>query len=98
MATSRSLPPTDGSKKLHAITDQGRAFLAANRPALDALLARMDEAGRTNESSRAPQIMRAMENLKLALRLRMARGPLTPKQLDAVATALDTAAITVERI
>lgn len=88
----------DAGKKLHTITDQGRAFLEANRQVLDALLARMDESARTHGDGPAPQIVRAMENLKLALRLRMARGPLTNEQADAVAAALDTAATTVEKV
>ncbi len=91
-------PSDDGTKKLHKITDQGRAFLEANRPALDALLARMEEAGKANASGHAPQIVRAMENLKLSLRLRLSRGPLTAEQADAVAAALDAAATTVERV
>ncbi len=91
-------PSAEGSKKLHEITDQGRAFLDANRPALNALLARMEEAGKTHGSGRAPQIVRAMENLRMALRLRMAQGPLSAEQVDAVAAALDGAATKVERI
>lgn len=87
----------EGTRKLHTITDQGRAFLEANRPALDALLARMDEAARRQGDGPAPQIVRAMENLKLAMRLRMARGPLDAEQADAVAAALDAAAQAVER-
>jgi DNA-binding PadR family transcriptional regulator len=87
----------EGSKKLHAITGEGRAFLEANRGTLDALLARMEEAGRTHGGGPAPQVIRAMENLKLALRLRMARGPLTATQADAIAAALDMAATSVER-
>jgi DNA-binding PadR family transcriptional regulator len=88
----------EGGKKLHEITAQGRAFLDANRPTLDALLARMTEAGRAQESGAVPQIIRAMENLKLALRLRVTRGPLTEDQANAVAAALDAAAQTVERL
>ena len=88
----------EGGKKLHEITPQGRAFIEANRPALDALLARMDEAARTHGDGPAPQIIRAMENLKLALRLRLARGPLTTEQVNAVAAAVDAAAISVEKI
>ncbi|MEO3473351.1 PadR family transcriptional regulator [Roseomonas sp. CAU 1739] len=87
----------EGGRKLHEVTEQGRAFLAANRPTHDALLARMDEAGRAQGGGPAPQIIRAMENLKLALRMRMARGPLTAEQADAVAAALDAAATGVER-
>ncbi len=87
----------DSGKKLHEITEQGRAFLEANRPALDGLLARMTEAGRTHGSGSAPQIIRAMENLKLALRLRLTRGALSDEQASTVAAALDAAANAVER-
>ncbi len=86
-----------GSKKLHAITPEGQVYLDANRPAVDALLARMDEAGRMHAGGPAPQVLRAAENLKLALRLRLARGPLTEEQANAVAAALDAAATSVER-
>jgi DNA-binding PadR family transcriptional regulator len=87
----------EGAKKLHEITAEGRAYLDANRPAVDALLARMNEAGRAHGGGPAPQILRAMENLKLALRLRLSRGPLSEEQANAVAAALDAAATSVER-
>jgi DNA-binding PadR family transcriptional regulator len=88
----------EGARKLHEVTAHGRAFLEANRPALDALLARMEEAGRARGDGPPPQVVRAMENLKLALRLRRSRGPLGAEQADAVAAALDAAATTVEKI
>lgn len=91
-------PSPEGAKKLHEITDQGRAFLEANRPTLNLLLAKMAEATRTHGGGPAPQILRAMENLKLSLRLRLDRGPLSPEQLDAVAAAIDAAATAVERL
>ena len=87
----------DGAKKLHEITAEGRAFLDANRPAVDALLARMAEASRARRGGPALQVVRAMENLKLALRMRLSRGPLSEEQANAVAAALDAAATGVER-
>jgi DNA-binding PadR family transcriptional regulator len=87
----------DGAKKLHTITREGQAYLEAHRPTVDALLARMDEASRTHVGSPAPQILRAMENLRLALRMRLARGPLTEDQVNAVAAALDAAVTGIER-
>ncbi|WP_159711013.1 PadR family transcriptional regulator [Geminicoccus flavidas] len=87
----------EGGRKLHAITDQGRAFLEANRLALDALLERMAAAGRAGEASPPPQVLRAMENVKLAVRLRLSRGPLTADEADEIAAALDAAALSVER-
>lgn len=87
----------DGAKKLHAITAEGTAYLNAYRPAVDALLARMQEAGRVHGGGPPPQILRAMENLRLALRLRLLRGPLSDEQVNAVAAVIDAAAIGVER-
>lgn len=88
----------EGAKKLHTLTPEGQAYLDAHRPALDALLARMAEAGRTHGGGPAPQVLRAMENLKLALRLRLSRGPLEPAQITAIAAALDAAATAVEQV
>lgn len=88
----------EAGRKLHEITKQGKAFLEANRPALEALLARMAEVSRVHAGGPPPQIMRAMENLKLALRLRLSRGPLSEKQAHAVAAVLDQAATNVERV
>lgn len=87
----------NGAKKLHEITAEGRAFLDANRSTVDALLARMAEASRAYGGGPAPQVVRAMENLKLALRMRLSRGPLSEEQANAVAAALDAAATGVER-
>jgi DNA-binding PadR family transcriptional regulator len=89
--------PGEGARKLHEITEAGTAFLAANGPAVEALFARMQAASAARGDGPAPQILRAMENLRLALRLRLGRGPLTDDQVTAVTTALDTAAVTVER-
>jgi DNA-binding PadR family transcriptional regulator len=63
----------ESAKKLHEITAEGRAFLDANRRTVDALFARMVETSRAHVGGTAPQILRAMENLKLALQLRLAR-------------------------
>ncbi len=90
----RALPSDDGKKQFE-ITEAGQAHLVAHRAAVDTALARMDEAGAA--LGPAPQIVRAMENLKVALRLRMQRGPLSEDQASAVAAAIDAAATAVER-
>jgi DNA-binding PadR family transcriptional regulator len=85
----------EDGKKRYAITESGAAHLEQNREAVDAVFARMDQAGAAQGPS--PQVVRAMENLRLALRLRLARGPLSDDQANAVAGALDAAATAVER-
>jgi len=84
-------------KKLYAITADGTAWLAANRPAADTALARMAEVGSVSEGVPTHEITRARENLKLALRLRQSRGPLTAEQVRTIAAALDAAALAIER-
>jgi DNA-binding PadR family transcriptional regulator len=87
---------SDG-KKLYAITADGAAYLAANKSALDQALQRMQSVNTAHSGGPAPEIMRARENLKLALRLRESRGPLTEQQVRDIAAALDAAAIAIER-
>jgi DNA-binding PadR family transcriptional regulator len=87
----------EGGKKLYAITPEGEAALAANKAAVDALFARMTEVRTAQGGGPAPQIVRAMQNLRLALRMRLSRGPLSDAQIEAVTSALDAAAQTVER-
>jgi len=84
-------------KKLYAITPEGEAYVAAHKPQVEAALARMDAVSAAHGGGPAPQIVRAVENLKMALRLRQGRGPLTEEQLRSIAEALDTAAIAIER-
>jgi DNA-binding PadR family transcriptional regulator len=79
----------DGTKKLYTITPEGQAFMQANRAQVDAILARMEEHGRTYGGGPAPEILRAMQNLKLALSIRLGRGPLNADQVRTITTALD---------
>ena len=84
-------------KKLYAITPEGSAYLAANRAALDAAMARIDSVRAAHGGGLAPEILRASENLRLAFRLRRARGPLTEEQVRKIAEAFDAAALAIER-
>jgi DNA-binding PadR family transcriptional regulator len=87
---------SDG-KKLYTITAEGTAYIDANKAALDQALRRMQSVNTAHGGGPAPEIMRARENLKLALRLREARGPLTEQQIRDIAAALDAAAVAIER-
>ena len=88
----------EAGRKQYTLTPSGQGFLDANRPALEAILRRMNAFGAMNADAPPPAVMRGMENLKLALRLRLSRGPLTEEQVRALAAALDTAATSVEQI
>ena len=84
-------------KKLYAITDEGQAYLAANKTAVEAALGRMESVNTAHGGGPAPEIIRAIGNLRMALHLRQSRGPLTAEQVRTIAAALDAAAVAVER-
>jgi len=83
-------------KKLHALTDQGKSYLDDNRHAVEALQARMAGIAASRAEATPPSVIRATENLKLALRLKLQQGGMTSDQARAIAAALDAAAAAVE--
>jgi DNA-binding PadR family transcriptional regulator len=87
----------DGTKKLHTITAEGAAALEANKPAIDALFERMQQAGAAFGRGRAPQIMRAVENFRMALRLKTSQGSLNEEQIRKIVEAIDGAAKQIEQ-
>ena len=92
--------PDAGGRKCYRITDTGETFLQENRETADAMMARMQGGvdGAGPRGGRPPQVMRAVENLKLAMRMRLSREVLTPEQANAFAAVLDHAAQQLEKI
>jgi DNA-binding PadR family transcriptional regulator len=88
---------TDGSKKLYTITAEGQKYLDENKDAVNALFERMNEMGSAFGLGRSPQIMRALENFRYALRLKTSSGSITPEQIQKVVDAIDAAAKTIEQ-
>ena len=86
-----------GAKKAFAITDEGRAALGQNRVSVAAIFARMTEFAERAGGGPSPQVVRAMENLRLALRMKLEAGRMTEDQATSVAKALDDAAVAIER-
>lgn len=89
-----------GGRKRYHITDAGQTFLEENRVTADAMLARMQGGvdGAGPRGGRPPQVMRAIENLKLAMRMRLSGDALSPEQANAFAAVLDHAAQQLEQI
>ena len=86
----------EGNRKRYRITPEGEAFLAANRATLDDLAARTGAGEPRGPRAIPAPVLRGMENLKLALRLRMRSGPITEEAGLRIAAALDAAAREVE--
>jgi len=87
----------EDGKKLYQATAEGEAFLKANQGAVDAIQARIDAVARERSVVPDARIIRAIENLKTALRLRLAGGPLSDERVGAIAAAIDAAAAEAER-
>ena len=88
---------SEGARKAFEITDEGRAALNDNKRTVDDIFRRISEAAERLGAAPPHQIVRAMENLRVALRLRLERGKLTDEQVADVAAALDAAAQTLDR-
>jgi DNA-binding PadR family transcriptional regulator len=87
---------SEGARKAYEITDEGRETLEKNVHVVEDIFRRIGEVADRAGGQTPHQIVRAMENLRLALRLRLERGKLTEQQVADVAAALDAAARTVE--
>ncbi len=83
------LTVNDGAdgRKLYSITDEGTAALVASRKTVDAVFARIAEAGAS--TGPMPQVRDAMHKLKQALRLRLSRGPLDEAELQDLVRKLE---------
>jgi DNA-binding PadR family transcriptional regulator len=89
---------TDGNKKLYAVTDLGKEYLQENKAVIKAIFSRMEQAGKVFGRGRSPQIMRAIMNLRYALKIRTERGNLSPEQVRKVAEAIDAAARVIDEV
>ena len=88
----------NGGRKRYSITASGQEFLASNRETADAMMARMSGGVDGPRGGRPPQVTRAIENLKLAMRMRLSGTPLTEQQAHDFAAVLDSAAQQIDKI
>jgi len=86
-----------GGRKLYTLTPEGEAFFAENKAQVDAIFARLDGADGARRGDFAP-IFRAMENLRMAVRMRVRRHEAKATVVQAIADALDAAAKAIERL
>lgn len=85
-----------GGRKLYTVTGEGEAHLRANEPQTAGIFQRMAEAAAASAAF-SPQILRARENLRTALKLKLTGGALSKEQIATICDALDAAAAAVER-
>lgn len=94
-------PVGEEGRKSYGVTPEGEAFVTANRGTLDEILARAataDTEGKGGRRTLSMPVMRGMENLKTALRLRLRNGTLDAESEAKIATVLDEAARAIEQV
>ncbi len=87
----------EGGKKLYAITPEGGAHLADNHQQAEAAFARINEARAAFGGGPPAPVLRAMENLRMAGRMRLQRGDLSGEAINTIVEALDEAARKIEK-
>jgi DNA-binding PadR family transcriptional regulator len=86
-----------GSRKLYTLTDEGRAEVKAHAADIRAARSRLQNANTRFGGSPAPELFRAMNNLRAALQVRLAKGEISTDALGVITAALDRAAAEIER-
>jgi DNA-binding PadR family transcriptional regulator len=86
-----------GARKQFAVTAEGSEHLAAKKPEIEALFARLSQLATAHKRTDGGPIRRAMENLRAVLMNRLDRDVET-ETLHAVAAILDDAAQKIERL
>jgi DNA-binding PadR family transcriptional regulator len=89
---------TEGNKKLYTVTELGTEYLKTNQATVKAIFGRMEQAGKVFGRGRSPQIMRALMNLKFALKIRAGQGNLSPEQTRKITEAIDAAAKVISEV
>ena len=86
-----------GNKKLYRVTDAGREFMSENESAIEAIHNKFQAARERFGLFMTPEIMRAMNNLRSAIMLRLGKGELSTCSVSAFTAALDNAAREIEK-
>lgn len=94
---------TEGSRKVYAITEEGRKELGAHAERLGEIGARVDQSGRHFRRGRSPEIMKAFMELRgavmgKALQGRFSGEGLTPEQVSKIVEAINAAARTIHAL
>ncbi len=88
----------EGGRKQYTITPNGQAQLAQQSAELEGLKGRLQQGKERMAAGRSPDIERAMANLKAVLQQRMADGSGQAELARRIATVIDEAASTIQRL
>jgi DNA-binding PadR family transcriptional regulator len=88
---------SEGGRKLYKMLAEGEEQLKAHRASVDGLFERMARVRERSAGGVSPSVVRALENLRTAIRLKLEQGPLEETRAQRLAEALDAAALSIEQ-
>ena len=89
--------PQEGGRKEYRISAEGQARLEEHGEAVERILERLAHARTRAHGRRMPEIVRAMENLRTALRLRLGEESPDLAVARQISEIIDRAAVEIER-
>jgi DNA-binding PadR family transcriptional regulator len=88
----------ENNKKVYSVTAEGSAYLEENKRRVEALFERLEEAGKSFERGRSPEIMKAFHNLRGAVVSRVSRESITAEQIRKISEAINAAAKAIDEL
>ncbi|KAF1038571.1 MAG: Transcriptional regulator YqjI [Herbaspirillum frisingense] len=92
-----SVETEDGGKKLYRISADGEAHLQENAEMLQQVLRKFEIRRQERPDADSPELRRAVQNFRMALHTRLAKGQLSKEELHAIVDLIDKAAVDIER-
>jgi DNA-binding PadR family transcriptional regulator len=93
-----SAATSESNKKVYSVTVEGTAYLETNKGRVEALMERVQEAGRGFERGRSPEIKGAFQDMWGAVMARVARGNATPEQVAKIVEAIKGATKAIDEM
>ena len=87
----------EGGKKQYAITAEGAESLAGQGELLKSVSEKLLSLAILSNNRSIPEMQRAINNIRMALNLRLAKGPIEQETLYKITDALDRATKEIER-
>jgi DNA-binding PadR family transcriptional regulator len=89
---------SENNKKVYTVTAEGIEYLKTNTRRVEELFERLDEAGRTFERGRSPEMKKAFRNLWDAAMTRVSREGVTREEVRKIAEVVRAATKAIEEL
>ncbi|PKE29681.1 transcriptional regulator [Rahnella sp. AA] len=87
----------EGGKKQYTLTAEGSTLLGKQTEQLESVTERLHSLAILSNNRSIPEMQRAINNIRMALNLRLAKGPIEQETLYKITDALDRATKEIER-